>query len=105
MGGEKSPWVFPSKRKKGAHTSYFPIAKQFAKVRKEAKIPKDIVLYSARHSFATEMLDRTGNIVLVGKMLGHRSITTTQRYLHPEMKDMAELVNARNTIRAAEGGR
>lgn len=48
------------------------------------------------------MLDRTGNIVLVGKMLGHRSVTTTQRYLHPEMKRMAELVNARNTMRAAE---
>ena len=55
-----------------------------------------------RHSFATDMLDRTGNIVLVGKLLGHRSVTTTQRYLHPEMKGMAELVNARNAMRAAE---
>lgn len=61
-----------------------------------------MVFYSARHSFATDMLDRTGNIVLVGKMLGHRSVTTTQRYLHPEMKGMAELVNARNAMRAAE---
>lgn len=98
----KSPWVFPSSRKKTAHVSYSPVAKQFSAVRKEARIPKGVVLYAARHSFATDMLDRTGNIILVGKLLGHRSVTTTQRYLHPEMKGLAELVNARNAIRAAE---
>lgn len=94
--------MFPSKRKKQAHISYFPVAKQFSKARKEANIPDGVMLYSARYSFATDMLDRTGNIVMIGKMLGHRSVTTTQRYLHPEMKGMAELVNARNAIRAAE---
>ena len=76
--------------------SYFPIAKQFSKARTDAELPESLVLYSARHSFATDMLDRTGNIVLVGKMLGHRSVTTTQRYLHPELKELAHLVNARN---------
>ncbi len=100
--GTKSPWVFPSKRKKNDHISYFPVAKQFSKVRKAAKIPHGVVLYSARHSFATDMLDRTGNIVLVGKLLGHRSVTTTQRYLHPAMKGMAELVDARNALRTQQ---
>ena len=84
------------------HISYFPVAKQFAAVRKEAKIPKGVVLYSARHSFATDMLDRTGNIVLVGKMLGHSSVTTTQRYFHPSMKGLADLVNERNAMRDQE---
>jgi site-specific recombinase XerD len=82
--------------------SYFPVAKQFSKARKEATIPNGVVLYSARHSFATDMLDHTGNIVLVGKLLGHRSVTTTQRYLRPDMKGVAELVNARNAKRVAE---
>ncbi|MGA9985453.1 MAG: site-specific integrase [Acidobacteriaceae bacterium] len=100
-----SPWVFPSRRRKKRHISYFSVAKQFSAVRKEAQIPKGVVLYSARHSFATDMLDRTGNIVLVGKMLGHRSVTTTQRYLHPEMKGLAELVNERNAKRAQQESR
>lgn len=100
----KSPWVFPSSRKRGMHISYFSIAKQFSEVRKQVKIPKGVVLYSARHSFATDLLDRTGNIVLVGKILGHRSVTTTQRYLHPEIKGIAEIVNERNAIRAANDG-
>jgi len=100
--GATSEWVFPSRRKKKAHISYFPIAKQFSKAREDAGLPDDIVLYSARHSFATDMLDRTGNIVLVQKMLGHESVTTTQRYLHPELKGIAELVNQRNTEHADE---
>jgi integrase len=69
QAGSKSPWVFPSKRKKTDHISYFPLAKQFAKVRKDAKIPRGLVLYSARHLFATDMLDRAGNIVLVERCL------------------------------------
>jgi len=98
----KSPRMFPSKRKKKTHISYFSVAKHFSTVRKEAKIPKGVVLYSARHSFATDMFDRTGNIVLVGKMLAHRSVTTTQRYRHPAMKGLAELVNERNAMRAQQ---
>jgi len=42
---------------------------------------------------------------MVGKLLGHRSVTTMQRYLHPQMQDIAELVNERNKLRAGEAQR
>ena len=97
---KKEGWVFPSPRKKGAPISYFMVAEGMKVVREKLGLPKDLVLYSARHTFATDMLDLTGNIVKVQKMLGHESITTTQRYLHPELKDVAQLVNERNAGRA-----
>lgn len=97
--GAKGAWVFPSPRKKDAHITYSPILRQFTKAREDAGLPKEIVLYSARHSFATDMLDRTGNLILVQRLLGHESVTTTQKYLHPEMKGVAEMVNERNAER------
>lgn len=101
--GETSPWVFPSPRKKGYPLTPYPIHKRFGKLREALGIPKDLVLYSGRHTFATDLLDRTGNIKLVSEVLGHASVTTTERYVHPEKKGLAEQINERNASRAQEG--
>lgn len=65
-------------------------------------MPEDLVWYSARHTFAADMLDKSKNLVLVQKLLGHESIATTQRYLHPEIKGVTELVNQRNAEQTKE---
>ncbi|WP_158750361.1 site-specific integrase [Acidobacterium sp. S8] len=100
----KSEWVFPSRNKKckTGHITHTAIEKPFRKARKDAGLPKELVLYSARHSFATDLLDRTGNLKLVMDVLGHESVTTTQKYLHPALKNVADVVNQRNEGRAAE---
>ena len=97
--GSKSEWVFPSKHSKSGHIGHTAVEKPFRKARKDAKLPKELVLYSARHSFATDLLDQTGNIKLVSDVLGHESVTTTQKYLHPALKNLAEIVNQRNAER------
>jgi integrase len=100
----ESEWVFPSPRKRGAHISYFPIARDFSKARKAAGLPRSLVLYSARHSFATDVLDRTGNVILVQRLLGHESPTSVQRYVHPEIRAIAGVINLRNEERSAHAG-
>jgi integrase len=62
----------------------------------------ELALYSARHSFASDIRERTGNLRLVMDALGHESVTTTQKYLHPSQKGISEIVNQRNLGRAEE---
>lgn len=47
---------------------------------KKAGISKNITFHSARHTFATMMLDIGTDLYTVSKLLGHRKISTTQIY-------------------------
>jgi integrase/recombinase XerD len=46
-----------------------------------------ITWHKLRHTFATRMMDCIG-IFRVQKMLGHRSLVTTERYLHADLEDL-----------------
>ena len=51
---------------------------------------EDFRFHDLRHTFATRLLRRTGNLKLVSKLLGHSSIETTARYAHVLDEDIAD---------------
>lgn len=57
------------------------ITNKYAKL---AKISKNIHPHSLRHSFITHALRRSGDLPAVQALAGHRSIQSTQVYLHTE---------------------
>jgi len=57
-----------------------------------AKIPKNIHPHSIRHSFITHALRKSGDIVAVQVLAGHRSIQSTQIYLHTEDERMEKAI-------------
>ncbi|MHB8136368.1 MAG: tyrosine-type recombinase/integrase, partial [Anaerolineaceae bacterium] len=65
---------------------------------KKAKVNRvGISVHSFRHSFCVRMLQKKVNLKTIQLLCGHRSISTTERYLHisnPELREgvrMAEI--------------
>ncbi|WP_324827846.1 tyrosine-type recombinase/integrase [Qipengyuania zhejiangensis] len=50
-------------------------------VRAEAQLP-GVRLHDLRHSFASHAAARSETLPMIGKLLGHRHVTTTARYAH-----------------------
>jgi len=61
---------------------------------KKTNITKErITVHTLRHSYATYLFTKTGNIELVRKVLGHENIDTTKIYTHLSTTDTNKLVN------------
>jgi integrase len=96
--GQTEGWVFPSDSVCGHTTS---VAKAFAKARADAGLSKEIVLYSARHSFATKVMGATGDLSLVMRALGHSNAQTAMIYQHPSLETVRALINENQGTRSA----
>lgn len=59
-----------------------------------AGLPRELSIHSARHTLAVHLLDRTGNLRLVQKQLGHSSpVVTANLYADVPFAQMQEAVN------------
>jgi hypothetical protein len=65
-------------------------------------VSKQIVLYSARHPFATDALGGTGNVAAVMRVMGHSKAETLMRYQYPELEQVRSAINKRNVTNAAQ---
>ncbi|MGC2614406.1 MAG: tyrosine-type recombinase/integrase [Terracidiphilus sp.] len=80
----KSDWLFPSKRRKGQHIGRLNSAHDRL-VKKAAKegVTVNWVLYDLRHSFATTAAQGGVDLPTLAAILGHGSLRTVQKYVHP----------------------
>ena len=83
-GTRTEGWLFPAKRGKTGHLT--TLAQRFRQARKKAGISPKMVLYCGRHDYGTRMMERTGNLKAVMKVMGHRDVKTAMKYQHPELE-------------------
>lgn len=96
--GEAENFVFRPARGKGA----ISLNKPWRLVRAEAGLSRDLVLHSLRHSLATAMAMEGAEAGQIMAVMGHRSMSTAQRYVHVAKDKRAELAEqAATTITAA----
>ncbi|WP_138204508.1 site-specific tyrosine recombinase XerD [Haloimpatiens lingqiaonensis] len=82
---------FNSQGTKLTRQGFWKIIKEYAK---DAKIEKNINLYTLRHSFAVHLLQNGADIRIVQELLGHTSIAATQIYSSISKKSrIAEVYN------------
>lgn len=98
-GTQTDGWVFPSSKSRCGHIT--SVARAFAKAKKVAGLAKEIVLYTGRHSFATDVLAATGNLKLVMDACGHSTPAMAMKYQHPILEAVRSLVDGRNERNAS----
>lgn len=79
-----SRWLFPAKRRKGQHIGRLNSAHdRLVKKAAEEGITVNWVLYDMRHSFATAAAQGGVDLATLAALLGHGSLRTVQKYVHP----------------------
>jgi integrase len=75
-------FVFPG-RLPGKPVSVSWLESQHVKVRHELGLPEDCVIHSLRHTFGTRLGETGTDAFTIMKLMGHSSVTISQRYVHP----------------------
>ena len=76
----------------GTPLSVRDIQRLVADLARRARIDGKVTPHMLRHTFATRLIERGADVAAVAALLGHESIATTSRYLHPSEARLAEAV-------------
>jgi integrase/recombinase XerC len=76
---------------RGKRISRSTIQKQLRQRSIEQGAPRNIHPHLLRHSFASHLLESSGDLRAVQELLGHANISTTQIYTHLDFQHLAEV--------------
>lgn len=73
-------WWFPGSRGTPIHVGN--VQRMFQQTRRRAQISVPATVHTLRHCYATHLLETGTDLPTLQRLLGHRQLATTMRYLH-----------------------
>jgi site-specific recombinase XerD len=68
--------------------------------RRKAKLPEFVTAHTLRHCFATHLLQSGTDLVTIQKLMGHKHLKTTARYIHLDHEHFTKINNPADRIQA-----
>jgi integrase/recombinase XerC len=90
--------------RRGARLGTREVRSIVAKAARERGLPQHVHPHMLRHSFATHLLESSGDLRAVQELLGHASIQTTQVYTHLDFQHLAQVYDAAHPRAARRRG-
>jgi integrase/recombinase XerC len=87
-GRASSPAVFTNAS--GKRLTARTVQRILGNYRKKLGLPQKATPHTLRHSFATHMLESGADLRAIQELLGHVSLSTTQRYTHVNLDSLME---------------
>lgn len=88
IGVEEDGALFRNHR--GGRLTPRSVARILEKIARQIGIAIPVSPHALRHSFATHMLDSGADLRVVQELLGHKSLSTTQKYTHVSIDRLME---------------
>ena len=86
------PALFVSRR--GTRLGARAVQLRLARHARERGLPQHLHPHMLRHSFASHLLESSGDLRAVQELLGHANLATTQVYTHLDFQHLAKVYDA-----------